>query len=118
MESRITSVDRVDSEDPRLQRVVKLLEQYLLEQSEDESELSVVAEPESVSLYDNDDYRYIKLYIILDGGRDDLMSHWESGLVGKVRRWLEEVEIHDFPVVSYVTKAAWDKERRKITSRV
>lgn len=118
MESRIEPVNRVDTEDPRLQKVVKLLEHYLSEQSKDENELSVVAQPESVSLYDNDDYRYIKLYIILDGRRDDLMSHWEPSLVGKVRRWLEEVEIHDFPVLSYVTKAAWDKERGRATSRV
>ena len=118
MESHIESVDLVEAEDPRLQKVVKLLQHYLSEQSKDESELSVVAEPESVSLYDNDDYRYIKLYIILDGRRDDLMSHWEPSLVGKVRQWLEEVEIHDFPVVSYVTKAAWDKEKSRATNRV
>ena len=118
MGSHIEPVDLVDTEDPRLQKVVKSLKHYLSEQSNDESELSVVAELESVSLYDNDDYRYIKLYIILDGRRDDLMSHWEPSLVGKVRRWLEEVEINDFPVVSYVTKAAWDKERGRATSRV
>lgn len=118
MESHIEPVDLIETEDPRLQKVVRLLQHYLAEQSKDESELSVVAEPESVSLYDNDDYRYIKLYIILDGCRDDLMSHWEPSLVGKVRRWLEEVEIHDFPVVSYVTKAAWDKEKSRATNRV
>ena len=36
MESHIEPVDLVDAEDPRLQKVVRLLKHYLSEQSKDE----------------------------------------------------------------------------------
>lgn len=55
----------------------------------------------------------MRLFVIFDGAKEDLKARWKPGLVGRVRKNLAEVEISEFPVLSFVTKSEWDKQKPK-----
>lgn len=105
MNAITTTFDRGDDRLTKAADIVRAnLEEYY-------SEFHFDVIPEQRPVDDvSEDLRYIRLFVIFDGDREDLKSSWKPGLVGRVRKNLTEVEISEFPVLSFVTKSEWEAE--------
>ena len=100
----------IDGGDDRLTKVAEIVRANL-EEHYIKLDFDVIPE-QTPAEHVTEDSGYIRLFVIFDGDREDLKAHWKPGLIGRVRQKMTEVEISEFPVLSFVTKAEWDKETR------
>ncbi len=62
-----------------------------------------------------EDPSYIQMFIVVDGSMKDLLDRHRAGEIGRVRKFLSEVDIDEFPVLSFLTRAEWDQERKRLS---
>lgn len=55
-----------------------------------------------------DGQKYLNIMIIFDGDQKLLSPKWTVGLIGRVRREMAKVNIHEFPVMSFSEKSEWE----------
>ena len=75
----------------------------------------VHAELTPIEFGDLEDPSYIQMFIVVDGNMKDLLDRHRAGEIGRVRRLLSEVAIDEFPVLSFLTRADWDQERKRLS---
>ena len=77
----------------------------------------VFAEHTPIEFGELDDSSYIRFFIVFDGAMDDLRARRRSGEIGRVRELLSTFNISEFPVLSFVSKAEWEREKKRIERR-
>lgn len=108
----MSAITTINSGDDRLSKVAEIVRANL---EEHYRLLHFDVIPEQKPTVDiADDLGYIRVFVIFDGNREDLKARWKPGLIGRVRQKMTEVEIREFPVLSFVTKSEWDKEIKRL----
>lgn len=64
--------------------------------------------------YLDDDFKYLRIYIVFDGDQKHLDPRWTSSLIRRIRPKLIDADIEEFPSPSFVKKSEWPRMAKKL----
>lgn len=64
--------------------------------------------------YLDDDFKYLRIYIVFDGDQKRLDPRWTSGLIRRILPKLMEEGVDEFPSPSFVKKSDWPRMEKKL----
>ena len=64
--------------------------------------------------YLDDDFKYLRIYIVFDGDQARLDPGWTAGLIRRLLPKLMAVGVDEFPSPSFVKKSDWPRVEKKL----